>query len=130
MGDPDVIGDRARYAEAGRAFNRLSPAAKLAEEWRHAVSDAEGAQELLDEGGEDAELRAELEHARAQIERLEEEIRLAMVERDPNDEKDVIVEIRGGAGGDEAGLWAADIFRMLSKYAEKRGMKVELLEAS
>jgi peptide chain release factor 1 len=127
MGDPDVISDRQRYADAGRLFNQLAPAAKLAGEWRHAVSDAEGAQELLDEGGEDAELRAELESARAEIERLEEEIRLAMVERDP---KDVIVEIRGGAGGDEAGLWAGDLYRMLVRYAERRGFKTETMSAS
>src|SRR3954451_15985668 len=118
MSDPEVIGDRERYAEAGRAYNRLSPAAKLAEEWRLAVSDAEGAQELLAEGGEDAELRAELEDARARLERLEDEIRLAMVERDPNDDKNVIVEIRGGAGGDEAGIWAGDLYRMYNRYAE------------
>src|SRR4051794_29809507 len=99
MGDPEVIGDRERFAEAGRAFNRLAPAAKLAAEWRLAMSDAEGAQELLSEGGEDAETRAELDDARARIERYEDEIRLAMVERDPNDDKNVIVEIRGGAGG-------------------------------
>src|SRR3954453_516567 len=70
LSDPEVIGDRERYAEAGRTFNRLAPAAKLAEEWRLAVSDAEGAQEMLDEGGEDAEMRRELEDARARIERL------------------------------------------------------------
>src|SRR4051812_15870418 len=95
MGDPEVIGDRERFAEVGRAYNRLAPAAKLATDWRLAVSDAAGAQEMLDEGGEDAEMRAELEDARERIERLEEEIRLAMVERDPNDDKNVIVEIRG-----------------------------------
>src|SRR4051794_22304498 len=128
MGNPEVIGDRQRYADAGRLFNQLAPAAKLAEEWRRAVSDAEGAEELLAEG-EDPEMRAELHDARARIERLEEEIRLAMVERDPNDDKDVIVEIRGGAGGDEAGLWAGDLYRMLTKYAERRGFKTETLGA-
>ncbi len=129
MSDPEVIGDRQRYADAGRAFNQLAPAAKLAEEWRLAVSDAEGAQEMLDEGGEDAEMRAELDDARARIERIEEEIRLAMVERDPNDEKDVIVEIRGGAGGDEASLWAGDLYRMLTRYAERLGFKTETMGA-
>src|SRR5919197_1827970 len=104
MADPSVISDRARYAEAGRQFNQLSPAAKLAEEWRRSVSDAEGAQELIDEGADDAELREELRAARERIEELEEEIRLAMVEPDPNDAKNVIVEIRGGAGGDGGGL--------------------------
>jgi peptide chain release factor 1 len=126
MSDPEVIGDRRRFADAGRLFNQLAPAAKLAEEWRRAVSDAEGAEELLAEG-EDPELRGVLVDARERIAELEEEIRLAMVERDPNDDKDVIVEIRGGAGGDEAGLWAGDLYRMLTKYADRRGFKTETM---
>src|SRR3954466_13679600 len=129
MSDPEVIGDRQRFADAGRLFNQLAPAAKLAEEWRHAGSDAEGAEELLAEG-EDPEMRAMLTAAREQIARLEEEIRLAMVERDPRDDKDVIVEIRGGAGGDEAGLWAGDLYKMLTRYAERRGFKTDTLSAS
>jgi peptide chain release factor 1 len=129
MADPAVIADRQRFAEAGRLFNQLAPAAKLAEEWRRAVSDAEGAEELLAEG-EDPEMRAELGDARARIERLEEQIRLAMVERDPNDDKDVIVEIRGGAGGDEASLWAGDLYKMLTRYAERLGSRTETLSAS
>ena len=93
-------------------------------EWRRATDDAAGAQELLDEGGEDAELREMLAtRARARSSELEEEIRLAMVERDPNDDKDVIVEIQGGAGGEEAGLWAGDLYRMLTRYAERRGLQ-------
>src|SRR3954452_9352508 len=90
MSDPDVIGDRERYAAAGRTYRQLEPAAKLAEEWRLAKSDAEGAQELLAEG-EDPELREELGTARKRLEELDEEIRLAMVEREPNDDKNVIV---------------------------------------
>src|SRR5918911_3060362 len=130
MADPEVIGDRRRYAEAGRAFNQLAPAAKLAEEWRLAQSDAAGAEELLSEDGDDPELRDVLHDARERMERLGEEIRLAMVERDPNDDKDVIVEIRGGAGGDEAGLWAGDLYRMLTRYAERQGFKTDTLSAS
>ena len=130
MSDPAIIADRQRYADAGRQFNHLAPAARLAEEWRRAVSDAEGAQELLDEGTEDAELRDELRDSRARIEELEEEIRLAMVETDPNDDKNVIVEVRGGAGGDEAGLWAGDLYRMLTRYAERLGFQTEALDAS
>src|ERR687894_1522901 len=130
MADPAVIGDRARYAEAGRAFNQLAPAARLAEEWRRAVSDAEAAQELLDEGADDDELREELRATRARIEELEEEIRLAMVESDPNDAKDVIVEVRAGTGGDEAGLWAGDLFRMLTRYAERLGFQAETMDAA
>jgi peptide chain release factor 1 len=128
MSDPAVIGDRQRLAEVGRAYHQLEPAAKLAGEWRHAVDDAAGAEELLADGGDDAELRELLESSRERIEELEEAIRLAMVQRDPNDDKNVIVEIQGGAGGDEAGLWADDVYRMLTRYAERRGFAVESLE--
>jgi peptide chain release factor 1 len=129
MSDPDVIGDRERYAEVGRAYSQLEAAAELAARWRHAQDDAAGAEELLSEMGEDAEMRDELTRARESIEALEEEIRLAMVERDPNDEKSVIVEIQGGAGGEEAGLWAGDVYRMLTRYAERLGFQTESLEA-
>ncbi|HEV7883844.1 MAG TPA: PCRF domain-containing protein, partial [Solirubrobacteraceae bacterium] len=108
MSDPQIFGDRNRAAVAGRTYRQLEPAAKLAEEWRRAVDDEAGARELLEEA-EDPEAREMLVAARAEIERLEEEIRLAMVQRDPNDDKNVIVEIRAGAGGDEAGLWAEDL---------------------
>src|SRR5689334_2581442 len=130
MTDPEVISDRQRYADAGRQFRALEPAAKLAEEWRRAVDDAAGAEELLAEDGEDPELREMLQTAKARQAELEEEIRLAMVERDPNDDKDVIVEIRGGAGGEEAGLWAGDLYRMLTRYAERQGFKTETLSAA
>jgi peptide chain release factor 1 len=128
MTDAEVISDRERYAEVGRAYRQLEPAAKLAAHWREAQSTADGAEELLAEEGEDTEMRDELAAARERIEQLEEEIRMAMVERDPNDEKSVIVEIQGGAGGDEAGLWAGDLYRMLSKYAERRGWQPESME--
>jgi peptide chain release factor 1 len=130
MHEPDVISDRQRYAEVGREYRALEPAHNLALEWLHARDDAAGAQELLAEDGDDPELRELLATSRERIAELEEEIRLAMVERDPNDDKDVIVEIQGGAGGEEAGLWAGDVFRMLSKYAERRGFKAEPLDAS
>ena len=130
MTDPVVIGDRERYAEVGRGYSQLQAAAKLAGEWRRAQDDASGAEELLSEDGEDSEVRELLTTARERIKELEEEIRVAMVERDPNDEKNVIVEIQGGAGGDEAGLWAGDLFRMLSKYAERLGLSTEAMDVS
>ncbi|HEY2535460.1 MAG TPA: peptide chain release factor 1 [Solirubrobacteraceae bacterium] len=130
MTDPEVISDRERYAAAGRAYSQLEPAAKLAGEWRRARDDAAGAEELISEGGEDTELRELLSSARERIEELEEELRMAMIERDPSDEKNVIVEIQGGAGGDEAGLWAGDLYRMLSKYAERLGFATESMDIS
>jgi peptide chain release factor 1 len=126
LSDPEVIGDRERFEAASRAYRELEPAARLAVEYRHAADDAAGARELLDEG-DDPELRELLESSRERMVELEEEIRLAMVERDPNDDKNVIVEIRPGAGGDEAALWAGDLYRMLTRYAERRGFKVEPL---
>jgi peptide chain release factor 1 len=129
MTDPAVIADRERYAEVGRAYRQLEPAAKLAQEWRLAQDDATGAEELLAEVGEDAEMRTLLGSSRERIEALEEDIRLAMVERDPNDDKSVIVEIQGGAGGEEAGLWAGDVYRMLTRYAERLGFETDLMDA-
>ncbi|HUE28888.1 MAG TPA: peptide chain release factor 1 [Solirubrobacteraceae bacterium] len=126
LSDPAVIGDRERFRAASRAYSELEPAAKLAADYRRAADDLEGARELL-EDGEDPELRALLESSRKRIEDLEDEIRLAMVERDPNDDKNVIVEIRPGTGGDEAALWAGDLYRMLTRYAERRGFQVEPL---
>ena len=130
MSDPAVIAERNRHAEVGRAYSQLEPAAKLAAQWRHAQDDAAGAEELLADGADDDELRELLAVARERIETLEEEIRLAMVTRDPNDDKNVIVEIQGGTGGEEAGLWAGDIYRMLTRYAERLGFAVEPLEAA
>jgi peptide chain release factor 1 len=130
MSDPEVIGDRERYAQVGRAYRQLEPAHELAREYRQAADDAAGARELLAEDGDDPELRELLETSEVRLRELDEEIRLAMVERDPNDEKNVIVEVRQGTGGEEAGLFAGDLYRMLSRYAERRGFKVEPLSVS
>ena len=129
MSDPDVIADRERYAEVGREYRELQPAKALAAEWRTLRDDLEGARELLAED-EDAEMRKVVDEAPARLAELEEELRLAMVERDPNDAKNVIVEIRAGAGGDEAALFAGDLYRMLTRYAERRGFKTEELGLS
>jgi peptide chain release factor 1 len=127
LADPAVIADRGRFAQLSRAYRDLEPAAKLAAEYRRTADDLEGARELLAEDGDDPELRGMLATARERLTSLEEEIRLAMIEPDPNDDKNVIVEIRPGAGGDEAALWAGDLYRMLTRYAERRGFQVEPL---
>jgi peptide chain release factor 1 len=127
MVDPAVINDRERYAEVGREYRKIEKAHDLAVEYRRAADDAAGARELLSEDGDDPELRELLQSSEQRLDELVEEIRLAMVETDPADERDVIVEVRPGTGGDEAGLFAGDLFRMLSRYAERRGFKVEPL---
>jgi peptide chain release factor 1 len=136
LADPEMIADRVRYTGIARGHRELEDAHRLAEEYRRAKSDAAGAEELLQGGdgeldsGERGELQEMVTTARARMQELEEDLRLAMVERDPNDEKNVIVEIRGGAGGDEAALFAGDLYRMLTKYAEQRGLSSEPLSMS
>jgi peptide chain release factor 1 len=132
LADPETIADRARYADVAREHRELGEPHALAERYRRAQNDAA----LLDDGEAelDADDRREFQEmvsaARAEMDQLEEELRLAMVERDPNDAKNVIVEIRAGAGGDEAALFAGDLYRMLTRYAERRGFKTEDLGLS
>ena len=123
MADPSVYNDHRRAAETGRRLKELEGPKKLADAWRQASADLEAARNDPELAGMAAELEAE-------VERLEEELTLALVEKDPADEKDVIVEIRPGVGGDEAALWAADLYRMLNRYAERRGFKAETLSTS
>ena len=123
MSDPAVYNDHREAAEVGRRLKELEGPVKLARRWREAHEDAEAAEA-------DPELRELLAEAQERAGRLEEELKLALVEEDPADRKDVIVEIRQGVGGDEAALWAGDLFRMLTRYAERRGFKWEELSAS
>jgi peptide chain release factor 1 len=123
MSDPAVYNDHREAADVGRRLKELEAPVKLARQWREAQDDVEAAQA-------DPELRELLAEAQERADRLEEELKLALVEEDPADRKDVIVEIRQGVGGDEAALWAGDIFRMLTRYAERRGFKWEVLSAS
>src|SRR5215208_1486057 len=121
--DPAVFNDHREAAEVGRRLKELEGPYKLAREWRDVSSDADAARA-------DADLRELLPELEERLERLEEELKLALVETDPADRKDVIVEVRQGVGGDEAALWAADLFRMLTRYAERRGFAIEQLETS
>jgi peptide chain release factor 1 len=123
MSDPAVYNDHREAAEVGRRLKELEGPVKLARRWREAHEDAEAAEA-------DPELRELLAEAQERAGRLEEELKLALVEEDPADRKDVIVEIRQGVGGDEAALWAGDLFRMLTRYAERRGFRWEELSAS
>jgi peptide chain release factor 1 len=130
MSDPEVIADRERYAAVGREYRELGPAHALAVEYRQLADDLEGAREMLAEDGDDPELRTIVSEGPARLEDLAERLRLAMVERDPNDDKNVIIEVRAGTGGDEAALFAGDLEKMLTRYAERRGFSVEPLQSS
>jgi peptide chain release factor 1 len=123
MSDPSVYNDHREAAEVGRKLKELEGPYKRAQEWKAARED-------LDAARNDADLKELVPELEERTARLEEELRLSMVQSDPADHKDVILEIRSGEGGDEAALWAADLYRMLTRYAERRGFKVEELEAS
>ena len=123
MSDPAVYNDHREAAEVGRRLKELEGPHKLATEWRTVRDD-------LDAARADSDLRDFVPGLEEQLEQLEEDLKLALVENDPADRKDVIVEVRQGAGGDEAALWAREIHRMLTRYAERRGFKVEELGLS
>jgi peptide chain release factor 1 len=123
MSDPAVYNDHREAAEVGRRLKELEGAWKLAQEWKQARAD-------LDAARGDAELNEMVSDYESEVERLEEELKLALAERDPADEKDVIVEIRGGEGGEEGKLWAGDLAKILQRYAERRGFAWEEIEAS
>jgi peptide chain release factor 1 len=123
MSDPEVFSDRRAAAAAGRRLKELEEPYRLAHRWQQTVED-------LDAARSDPELASLADELASEAERLEAELKQALVERDPNDAKDVIVEIRQGVGGDEAALWAADLLRMLVRYAERRGFTTEILGSS
>jgi peptide chain release factor 1 len=123
LSDPSVYNDHREAAEVGRRLKELEGPYKLAQEWRSARDDLAAARD-------DADLRELVPELEERTSTLEGELRLAMVPSDPADSKDVIVEVRQGVGGDEAALWAGDVYRMLARYAERRGFKVEELSAS
>ena len=121
--DPAVYNDHREAAKVGRRLKELTGPHELAQEWQRVHND-------LDAARDDGDLREIVPELEERLAALEEELKLALVESDPADRKDVIVEIRQGVGGDEAALWAADLFRMLTRYAERRGFAVEQLEVS
>src|SRR6202165_2972610 len=123
LSDPAVYNDHREAADVGRRLKELEGAHKLAQEWREVRDDLDAAQG----DGDLKELVPELEE---RLTRLEEELKLALVETDPADKKDVLVEVRQGVGGDEAALWAGEVARMLQRYAEQRGFKTETLSTS
>jgi peptide chain release factor 1 len=123
MSDPAVYNDRREAADVGRRLKELEAPHRLALEWLAAREDLVAARE-------DSDLRELVPELEERTARLEEELRVAMAPTDPADHKDVILEVRQGVGGDEAAIWAGDIYRMLARYAERRGYKIEELGSS
>lgn len=129
--DPTVAADREQYAALMKEHKEITPIVEHYRALKKAEADAAGAQQLLDDPDSDKELRQmaaeELNAAREDAARIAEELKILLLPRDPNDERSVIVEIRGGAGGEEAALFAYNLYRMYTMYAEKRGWKIEIV---
>ena len=129
--DPTVAADREQYAALMKEHKEITPIVEHYRALKKAEADAAGAQQLLDDPDSDKELRQmaaeELNAAREDAARIAEELKILLLPRDPNDERSVIVEIRGGAGGEEAALFAYNLYRMYTMYAEKRGWKTEIV---
>ena len=129
LGDPELPSDRARYAAVTKRWADLAEAFELAALWEDAADRAAEAEALLAEDDDD-EVRSLLEEARAELADLAPRIREAMIEPDPDDDRNTIVEIRAGTGGEEAALFARDLVEIYSRYAESHGLAVELMAAS
>ena len=132
--EPDVVSDMELYKKYMQEIKHLTPVVEKFREYKKCVSDIQGAREMLEDSSLDAELREmaeeELETAKAALETAEQELKILLLPRDPNDDRNVIVEIRGGAGGDEASLFANSLYRMYSMYAATKNWKSEILSAN
>src|SRR3989338_4277379 len=132
LSDPKTMNDQKKYVEFTKEYSDLKEVVEIYHEFKKAKSDLQESEKLLED--KDTELQAlayaEVSQLREKIEELEKKIKVALVPKDPMDEKNVIIEIRAGTGGEEAALFAGDLFRMYSKYAEVKGWNVEILSSA
>jgi peptide chain release factor 1 len=133
LSQPDVASDPNRLRELGRAHSELEEIVRAYRAWKEARSDAEDARGIAKEekdADSQALYRAEAEQAEERMRKLEGELEILLLPKDPNDEKNVILEIRAGAGGDEAAIWAGDLFGMYRRYADRQKWKTEVLSSN
>jgi peptide chain release factor 1 len=132
LSDPGVIGDQDKFRALSREYSQLEEVTQGFQAYQQAKEDLEAAEEMANE--DDAEMREmaqdEIKAAKQAIERLKAELQILLLPKDPNDERNCFLEIRAGAGGDEAGIFAGDMFRMYSRFAEKKGWRVEVMSFS
>lgn len=133
INDPDIIADQTRWQALMKEYSTVTPIAEKYREYCDAKKAVEEAIEMLDDNPDEEFrelLKEELAENKTKLAETEQELKLMLIPKDPNDDKNVIMEIRGGAGGDEAALFAGDLFRMYTRYAEKHGWKTEFMSAS
>lgn len=132
LGDPDVIGDQDKFRALSKEYSQLEEVTKCFQAYQQAQDDLIAAEEMANEDDEEMREMAqeEIKEAKATIERLADELQILLLPKDPNDDRNCFLEIRAGAGGDEAGIFAGDLFRMYSKYAEKKGWRIEVMSSN
>ncbi len=132
LGDPDVIGDQDKFRALSKEYSQLEEVTKCFQAYQQAQDDFAAAEEMAKEDDEEMREMAqeEIKDAKEAIERLADELQILLLPKDPNDDRNCFLEIRAGAGGDEAGIFAGDLFRMYSKYAEKRGWRIEVMSSN
>ncbi len=134
LSDPDVINDRDKYTAFMKEYKNLTPIVEAFRAYKATQAELDEAKELLSDGSLDAELKEmaqlQFEEAKEQLEEQMQELKILLLPKDPNDDKNVIIEIRGGAGGEEASLFANSLYRMYSMYAESHRWKQEILNAN
>ncbi len=134
MADPDVASDPTEFQRVAKARASLEETVMTFEAWRQATEELVGAKEVLRESQGDEELREmaalEVDELEEKLVELESKLKILLLPRDPNDEKNIMLEVRAGTGGDEAGIWAGDLVRMYSRYSEGQGWRVKLLSES
>ena len=132
LGDPDVIGDQDKFRTLSKEYSQLEEVTKCFQAYQQAQDDLAAAEEMAKEDDEEMREMAqeEIKDAKEAIERLADELQILLLPKDPNDDRNCFLEIRAGAGGDEAGIFAGDLFRMYSKYAEKRGWRIEVMSSN
>ena len=133
INDPDIIADQGKWRGLMKEYSDITPIAEKYTEYKNTQKNIEEAIEMLEEKPDEelkSLLKDELSENRERLAEIEEELKMLLIPKDPNDDKNVIMEIRGGAGGDKAALFAGSLFRMYNKYAERNGWKVELMSAS
>ncbi len=130
--EPEVLSNPKEYARLSKEHTNLQPLVTLYQEWKRVRDDLEGHKELLEAGDEELRelAKAELPALKQRLQEIEQELRKLLLPRDPNDERNVVLEIRAATGGDEATLFAADLFRMYSRFAQRKGWRVEVLSSS
>ena len=133
LNDPDVVNDQKHFRKLMKEQSDLQPLVEKYTEYKNTKQTIEDSLEMLEvEDDEEMKemLKEELSEAKSNIAKIEQELKVLLIPKDPMDEKNVIVEIRAGAGGDEAALFAAELFRMYSKYAESKRWKIEMMDVS